>query len=329
MSRRLFDVCNGDADGLCATVQWRLHDPAPAAQLVTGVKRAIALLRHVDAAPGDEVLVCDISMQRNRAALDALLARGVCVRYFDHHAVDEVPRHPLLEARIDQASNVCTSLLMDRHLVADRGETRFRQWALVGTWGDNMDPSADRLADALGLAPARRRQLRELGIAINYNAYGETADDLLIHPAKLFALMLRHTDPLGFAADEPIVARLLAQRDDDLARALAHPFAHDAGTARVLVLPDAAWSRRISGSLANLLAAQSPDKAHAVVTPKRDGKLSVSVRAPLTAPDGADALCRRFGGAGRAAAGGIDHLAPGALERFVAALARTTWGRAG
>lgn len=323
MSKRRFDVCNGDADGLCATLQWRLHAPAQAT-LVTGTKREIALLHRVEAAAGDEVLVCDISMQRNRAALDTLLARGVRVRYFDHHAVDELPSHPLLEAHIDLASDVCTSLLMDRHLAGTLGETRFRHWALVGAWGDNMDPSAERLADALGLPAQARQRLRELGIAINYNAYGETEEDLLIPPAGLFALMLNHPDPLGFA-DEPVAAQLAAQRGADLAQALALPVQAAGATARVLVLPDAAWSRRISGSLANLLAAQRPECAHAVATPRRDGSLIVSVRAPLASPRGADALCRGFGGAGRAAAAGIDRLPAGELERFVAALAGAAW----
>ena len=41
-----FDVCNGDADGLCAVVQWRLAHPAEAV-LVTGLKREIALLQQL------------------------------------------------------------------------------------------------------------------------------------------------------------------------------------------------------------------------------------------------------------------------------------------
>jgi hypothetical protein len=38
--RRPFDVCNGDADGLCAVRQWRMYQPV-AAILVTGLKREI------------------------------------------------------------------------------------------------------------------------------------------------------------------------------------------------------------------------------------------------------------------------------------------------
>jgi hypothetical protein len=86
-----FDVCNGDADGLCAALQWRLHEPAPAT-LVTGLKRDIALLERVPANAGDEVNVFDLSMQRNRGALMRLLDAGVRVRYFDHHAVRDILR---------------------------------------------------------------------------------------------------------------------------------------------------------------------------------------------------------------------------------------------
>lgn len=324
MSGRNFDVCNGDADGLCALLQLRLTEPGPA-ELVTGVKRDIALLERVGAHNGDRVLVCDLSMARNRPALDILLARGVSVRYFDHHEPGEVPEHPLLDVHIDLASDVCTSLLVDRWLVQSRQETRFRRWALVGAWGDNMDPSAARLASQLGLSAHDCETLRELGVAINYNAYGETEADLLIAPTRLFSLMQRHADPLAFAAAEPIMRQLLAQRHEDLARAQAVPFFLATERARVLVLPDESWSRRISGSLANLLAGERLDAAHAVITPRRDGMLSVSVRAPLRSPHGTDALCRRFGGAGRAAAGGIDRLPPERLGDFAQVFANAAW----
>ena len=325
MSGRRFDVCNGDADGLCAVVQWRLHQPA-AATLVTGLKREIELLRKVPADAGDEVLVCDLSMARNRPALDEILARGARVRYFDHHAVDEIPRHPGLDARIDLSSGTCTSLLVDRFLAGERAETRFRAWAAVGAWGDNMDAAAEKLADAIGMPREARERLRELGIAINYNAYGDDETDVLVPPAELFRLMLRHADPLEFAAREPIASRIAERRERDLAQAASLPFLWDGPTARVLALPDEAWARRVSGTLANALAREAPARAHAVFTMRSDGTLWASVRAPLAAPNGADALCRRFGGAGRAAAGGIERMAPGDLERFVAEFSAARWG---
>ena len=138
-----FDVCNGDADGLCAALQWRLHEPAPAT-LLTALKRDIALLEHVHANGGDEVNVFDLSMHRNRAALLGLLGAGVRVRYFDHHAVGDIPSDPLLEVQVDCASDICTSLLVDRRI-----DGAFRAWALVGAYDDNLAGVADELARRL------------------------------------------------------------------------------------------------------------------------------------------------------------------------------------
>ena len=135
-----FDVCNGDADGLCSVRQWRLHDPS-AARLITGLKRDIALLQQVPCVAASEVLVCDLSVQRNRPALDRLLEGGAQVRWFDHHWSGPVPAHQRLDAHLDFSNEVCTSLLVDRYLGG-----RFRAWALVGAYGDELTAVADRLA---------------------------------------------------------------------------------------------------------------------------------------------------------------------------------------
>ena len=58
---RSIDVFNGDADGICALHQLRLHTPRPGAQLVTGVKRDIRLLRRVEEVVGCQLTVLDIS----------------------------------------------------------------------------------------------------------------------------------------------------------------------------------------------------------------------------------------------------------------------------
>ena len=316
---RRFDVCNGDADGLCAVLQWRLAAPG-AATLITGLKREIELLQRVQAAPGDEVLVCDLSMQRNLKPLQRLLDAGVQVRYFDHHRVDAVPQHAALQAHIDGAADVCTSLLVDRVL-----QGRFRAWALVGAYGDNMARVADGLAIGMGLDERARADLRSLGEAINYNAYGDTAADKHIAPQRLFASMQAFSDPLQFFHVEPIGKALDALRQADLHNAWAQPSQQVSATARVQWLSDAPWSRRVIGVLANEWALREPALAHAVLKADNLGGHVVSLRAPLQAPAGADALCRRFGGGGRAGAAGIDHLAADDLDRFVAELSAAAW----
>jgi hypothetical protein len=317
---RYFDVCNGDADGLCAVVQWRLHLPLPA-QLVTGLKRDITLLTQVPAESGDEVLVCDLSMRRNRQALEGLLARGARVRYFDHHEPGEILAHPDLQAHIDTRSDVCTSLLVDHYLGG-----RFRAWALVGAYGDNLTAVADRLAAAMGLAAPERQRLQLLGEAINYNAYGDGLEDVHMAPARLYELLVRYANPLDLLAHEPIGHELACLRERDLARAAAVTPQWEYAGARAYVLPDAPWSRRVIGTLINRLAVSEPGYAHAILKPTADKNWLVSVRAPLQTPQGAVALCRAFGGDGRAGAAGIDHLAPQDVDRFITALAQTRWG---
>jgi len=154
-----YDVFNGDADGICALQQLRLARPR-ASVLVTGLKRDIALLQRVPAQRGDSVTVLDVSLARNRAALEQLLARGVRVEYFDHHHADALPDHPGLRLFIDTAPGVCTSMLVDRHLGGAR-----REWAVVGAFGDNLPQAAEALARAAGLPEADVEPLRELGEA--------------------------------------------------------------------------------------------------------------------------------------------------------------------
>ena len=306
-----YDVFNGDADGLCALHQLRLERPLDAV-LVTGVKRDVALLRRVPARRGDAVTVLDISADTNHDALVALLDLGVTVDYFDHHHPGDLPRHSGLTATIDPSPGVCTAMLVDRHLHGRR-----RLWAVVAAFGDNLPTEAAELGRSLALDPGRLDSLRELGENLAYNAYGETLADLVIPPATLYQLMHRYADPFEFIRAEPIVRRLGEARREDLAMAstLAPELEFDRAT--LYVLPDAAWSRRVSGTFGNRLANRFPDLAHAVLTPNAQGGYVVSVRAPATVRTGADALCRQFPtGGGRAEAAGINHLPRDALPEF-------------
>jgi ribulose 1,5-bisphosphate carboxylase large subunit-like protein len=72
---------------------------------------------------------------------------------------------------------------------------------------------------------------------------------------------------------------------------------------------------------ANQLATSAHDKAHAVLTPDRQNGYTVSVRAPMQRLHGADVLCALFGGSGRPAAAGIDHLPRAQVAALTAAFA--------
>jgi len=311
-----FDVFNGDADGICALHQLRLAEPRDSV-LVTGVKRDIALLKQVPATAGDQVTVLDISLDKNRAALQALLEHGAEITYVDHHFAGDIPAHPALRAVIDTAPDTCTGLLVDGMLAG-----RFRAWAVVAAFGDNLADSALRAAVPLNLSESQLTALRELGECLNYNAYGDSVEDLFFHPAELYRQLHGYADPFHFIAASPVITTLKRGyvADMELARALAPQWIYPGGT--VYLLPGQAWARRVSGVFGNHLAQAEPALAHAVLTQKPGGGFVVSVRAPLGNPDGADELCRQFAsGGGRKSAAGINHLPENELERFLALFA--------
>lgn len=307
-----YDIFNGDADGICALQQLRLEEPR-ATKLVTGVKRDVRLLDRVCAAAGDELTVLDISLKTNAGSVARLLAAGARLRYFDHHAPGEIPRHANLKTFIDVAPDTCTSLIVDRYL-----NGRQRPWAVVAAFGDNLTESARRAAAGLDFDEADLARLRELGECINYNAYGETIDDLHYPPADLYETLSHYRDPRDFIEGEPVFEVLKNALADDFDRAgKLKPGATTQG-AVLYVLPDTAWSRRIHGLFANQLAHHDRRRASAVLV-SREGGYTVSVRAPLENPHGADTLCLKFeSGGGRKGAAGINRLAEADYARFVA-----------
>jgi hypothetical protein len=313
-----YDVFNGDADGICALHQLRLAYPLDS-RLVTGVKRDITLLDRIVAQPGDEITVLDISFDKNRTALLALLEGGARISYFDHHFAGEIPQHPGLETFIDRAPDVCTSLLVDRFL-----QGRHRIWAVAGAFGDNLHEAARRAAEPLSLSQAQLAALQNLGVCLNYNAYGESVADLYFPPDELYRLLHPYPDPFAFMAEEAAFRQLQQGYAEDMAKAegIAPEMATE--SCALYLLPDAAWSRRVSGSFSNRLAQNWPRRAHALLTRRKDG-FTVSVRAPLVSPTGADELCRRFDtGGGRKAAAGINCLPEASLDEFVVQF-RAAW----
>ncbi|MDN5752020.1 MAG: acetyltransferase [Nitrosospira sp.] len=307
-----FDVFNGDADGILALHQLRLSEPRDSI-LITGVKRDIDLLRKVHASAGDSIVVLDVSLDKNREALQSLLEQGAQITYVDHHFAGDIPPHPALRVMIDPAPEVCTSWLVDRML-----HGRFRIWMVVAAFGDNLPACAMRWAAPLSLSGQRLGLLRELGDCLNYNAYGDTMDDLFFHPAELYRRLHRYTDPFDFINKETIFEILKQGYTADMAMAQAmQPERRYAGGS-AYILPDQSWSRRISGAFGNYLVQAEPDIAHAVLTRKPGGGYGVSVRAPRVNPTGADDLCYRFEtGGGRKSAAGVNHLPESDLALFL------------
>jgi hypothetical protein len=309
--RRIF-AFNGDADGLCALQQLRLAEKPASLELVTGPKRRTRLLAGISAGRGDEVTVLDVSFDTNRDDVERLLAAGARVRYFDHHHAGRLPSHERLEAHIDLAPSTCTSAIVNDYL-----NFRFREWAAVGAFGDNLATTGKSLAGNRGDIS----DVETLGVLLNYNSYGETEADLFFPPAELHRRLAGYSDPLEFIQDDAY-RQLARGYGEDMRRARdLQPVAARAQAA-VYVLPDASWARRVSGALANRLARAAPARAHAMLSPNAAGGMQVSVRAPLERPAGAATLCLDYAtGGGREAAAGINHLpmeSVGAFtERFI------------
>ncbi len=308
-----FDVFNGDADGLCALTQLRNAEPREA-ELVTGVKRDINLLDRVEATSGSQITVLDVSLDKNRAGLERALAAGADVFYCDHHFAGDIPQNDRLQAVINTAPDVCTSILVNEHL-----NGAFREWAVVGAFGDNLQDSARRIARPLDLDDTRLQLLENLGIYINYNGYGSNLADLHFEPAELFRLISPYASPFDFMDDGRAHFDKLEQGyKQDMATAESlEPQYRDSAVA-VFMMPDEAWARRVSGVYSNDLANGDPDRAHAVLTAKASGCYLVSVRAPLNNKTGADELCMKFPtGGGRKAAAGINDLPGDMLQEFI------------
>lgn len=311
-----YDVFNGDADGICALLQLRNSDPKDA-QLITGVKRDISLLKQVDAKHGDKVTVLDISMDKNTQDLNRLLEQGADLFYVDHHFPGDIPDNNQLTSIINEAPDTCTSILVNTHL---KGE--FIRWAIVGAFGDNLKKSAQALASSIGLGAEQTTLLENLGIYINYNGYGSDLDDLHFKPAELFQKLLPFSNPLDFVqGDNADFKKLEDGYLADMASAEKTEAKASTENSAVFILPNEKWARRVSGVYSNDLANQNPDRAHGVLTEKANGNYLVSVRAPLNNKSGAVDLCRQFPtGGGRAAAAGINDLPKEMLEEFISKL---------
>jgi len=307
------DAFNGDADGLCALQQLRLAKPV-SSTLVTGTKRDISLLKRIEANENDQVTVLDISLDKNRDGLNNLLTKGVHVHYFDHHFAGDIPNHASLVTHIDTSADTCTSLIVNQHL-----QNKQALWAIVGAFGDNLDDNARAVATPLNLNDKQVSALKELGILINYNAYGATVADLHFQPADLFKQLHPYADPLAFITECDAFSQLRSGYHDDTAKAEKITPDFEAPGHALYSFPAEPWARRISGVFANQLAQNAPKRAHALLThlSDNDGFL-VSVRAPLANKQGADDLCRQFDtGGGRKAAAGINHLPSDSLTTFI------------
>ncbi len=311
--RQAYDVFNGDADGICALHQMRLAFPREA-ELITGAKRDIALLKRVPIGGANQVSVFDISLDTNVDALKALLENGCDIEYFDHHAAQHAFLHPYLQLHWDESPQVCSSLLVDKHL-----QGRFRTWAIAAAFGDNLEPVAQKLADDMSLSAQQSETLQTLGTVLNYNAYGETVADLHFAPDALYRAVHRYADPFDFVANA-VEYKTLHEGYQVDAQKMQDLRPHwNAPCGAIFVLPHAAWARRISGIFANQLVAAADGRSFAIMTEQSGGDYVVSVRSGKPETHPAHRFCETFEtGGGRKGAGGVNRLPAADVEHFAA-----------
>ncbi len=272
---RAFDICAGDADALCAVLQWRLHEPK-VAQMVSGPLCVTDSLGNFPVFPGDELLVCNVPIQVSRTPVTQTPARHATVQYLDCRGPASLLWHLQAKGTIPTSAKVCSSLLVN-HLL----QGKFRGWALVGAYGSAVQFDSEAQALAPGCSAGERKRLQQLGEAISYNAGVLHPRYVYMEPAHLYAQLARYDDPLDFLQAEPVAAELDGVFQSDLQKALAwKPYWKDAH-ATVYVLPDEGWAYRVARQLKSRLAVLNPGRAIAVLSPAGSGSVRVAVQSGL------------------------------------------------
>ncbi|HIP39663.1 MAG TPA: acetyltransferase [Desulfocapsa sulfexigens] len=308
-----YDVFNGDADGILALHQFRLHYPQPEAVLVTGIKRDIKLLNKIQTVQDSSITVFDISLDSNRDALLQLLGQNNEIIYFDHHFAGTIPDTKRLTPHIDPSPAVCTSLIVDTLL-----EGRYRSWAVAAAFGDNLHDTAQETARTINLNSEQISRLQELGELLNYNGYGAEISDLHFPPDVLYQALHPYEDPFSFLAESSDLATLRTGFAEDMALAMDQKETCPGKNNRIYTFPNAPWARRVAGVFSNLRAREKKNAAHTLIIENDDTTFRISVRAPLNNRKNADSLCLSFPtGGGRKAAAGINNLPAHMLDDFL------------
>ena len=313
-----YDVFNGDTDGIFAWHQLRLSHPRDAI-LVTGVKRDVGLVSRVDADEGDMVTIMDVSHAKNRKDVRRLLDSGAIVEYFDHHNAGEMIDHPNMTYHINTEPNVSTGLIVNSYV---GGKNRL--WSIATAFGDNHMDLAMNMAKSENLSDDQITVLKQIGLVVNYNSYGQTVEDLFYSPEEIAeAVKACGSDIFRFTEQSDIFPTLLENFSADMSSAVCQePYSIGENTV-IYTLPNEPWTHRIMGSFSNHLVSNNKDLACAIAVLNSDGTYRISVRSSLNNPHGAGDLCKKFGGGGREKAGGVNNLDESELDNFKKEFDRT------
>ena len=306
-----YDVFNGDTDGIFAWHQLRLTHPRDAT-LITGVKRDVGLVGRVEAGEGDMVTVLDVSHAKNRKDVQRLLDSGAIVEYFDHHDPGKLIDHPNITYHINTEPNVSTGLIVNSHV---GGQNCL--WSIATAFGDNHMDLAMNMAKSENLSGEQTTLLKQIGLVVNYNSYGQTAGDLFFPPEEIAeATKACGLDIFKFTEQSDIFSTLLENFSADMSSAVCQEPYLISDNAVIYTLPNEAWTHRVMGAFSNHLVSSNKDLACAIAVLNSDGTYRISVRSSINNPYGAGNLCKKFGGGGREKAGGVNNLVASELDTF-------------
>ncbi len=306
-----YDVFNGDTDGIFAWHQLRLTHPRDA-EIITGVKRDVNLASKVNAEDGDLVTIMDVSHAKNRKDVQRILDSGAIIEYFDHHDPKELIEHPNITYHINTEPNISTGLIVNSHV---NGQNRL--WSIATAFGDNHLDLAMNMAKSESLSDEQVLILKQIGLVVNYNSYGQTIEDLFYSPEEIAeAARACGSDIFKFLEQGDIFSTLLENFNADMSSAVCQEPFSISKNGVIYTLPNEAWTHRIMGSFSNHLVSTNKNLACAIAVLNSDGTYRISVRSSINNPHGAGNLCGNFGGGGREKAGGINNLPASDMNTF-------------
>ncbi len=306
-----YDVFNGDTDGIFAWHQLRLTHPRDA-EIITGVKRDVNLASKVNAEDGDLVTIMDVSHAKNRKDVQRILDSGAIIEYFDHHDPKELIEHPNITYHINTEPNISTGLIVNSHV---NGQNRL--WSIATAFGDNHLDLAMNMAKSESLSDEQVLILKQIGLVVNYNSYGQTIEDLFYSPEEIAeAARACGSDIFKFLEQGDIFSTLLENFNADMSSAVCQEPFSISENGVIYTLPNEAWTHRIMGSFSNHLVSTNKNLACAIAVLNSDGTYRISVRSSINNPHGAGNLCGNFGGGGREKAGGINNLPASDMNTF-------------
>ena len=129
--------------------------------------------------------------------------------------------------------------------------------------------------------------LKQIGLVVNYNSYGQTIEDLFYSPEEIAeAARACGSDIFKFLEQGDIFSTLLENFNADMSSAVCQEPFSISENGVIYTLPNEAWTHRIMGSFSNHLVSTNKNLACAIAVLNSDGTYRISVRSSINNPHG-------------------------------------------